>query len=98
MFLNDTWEAGIGKKDFLDGEIEAYVSWIDKVKNIKKLVALGSYGGVTKSMDGERRQNGGIDPATEAKHEPITGLRSLDLHQVLLEVLEHFLFVDSQEF
>ncbi len=46
IFLDDTWDKGIAKTNFLDGEIKATLDVVDKVKNIRKLVATGIYGGV----------------------------------------------------
>jgi len=51
IYLDDTWESGIAKRDFLDGEIEATLDVVDKVKNIRKLVATGTYGGVSKTVE-----------------------------------------------
>jgi hypothetical protein len=51
IFLDDTWEKGISTTDFLNGEIRADLWVVDKVKNIRKLVASGTYGGVTKTVE-----------------------------------------------
>jgi len=51
IFLDDTWDNGIAKTNFLDGEIKATLDVVDKVKNIRKLVATGIYGGVTKTVE-----------------------------------------------
>ena len=51
IFLDDTWDKGITKTNFLDGEIKATLDVVDKVKNIRKLVATGIYGGVTKTVE-----------------------------------------------
>jgi len=51
IFLDDTWEKGISKTDFLNGEIQADLIVVDKVKNVRKLIASGTYGGVTKTVE-----------------------------------------------
>jgi hypothetical protein len=51
IFLDDTWDDGISKTDFLGGEIEGSVSVIDKIKNVRKLTTKGTYGGVTSRVD-----------------------------------------------
>ena len=37
IFLDDTWDKGISKTDFLGGEIEGSITIIDKVRNLRKL-------------------------------------------------------------
>ncbi|NNJ53631.1 MAG: hypothetical protein HKP17_10715 [Ignavibacteriaceae bacterium] len=51
MFLDNNWTKGISKTDFLDGEIEANIVILNALKNIRKLVATGTYGGVTKTVE-----------------------------------------------
>ncbi len=51
IFLDDTWETGISKRDFLDGQIEATLDVVDKIKNIRKLTAKGTYGGVSNTVE-----------------------------------------------
>jgi len=51
IFLDDKWDKGINKTTFLNGEIEANLIVLDKVKNRRKLVASGTFGGVTKSVE-----------------------------------------------
>ena len=51
IFLDDTWDKGISKTDFLDGQIEGSVTVLDKIKNLRKLTTKGTYGGVTSQVD-----------------------------------------------
>jgi len=51
IFLDDSWDDGIPNSDFLNGEIEASLDIVDKVKNIRKLTATGIFGGVTNTVE-----------------------------------------------
>jgi hypothetical protein len=51
IFLDDTWDTGISKTDFLGGEIEGNITIIDKVRNLRKLTTRGTYGGVTSQVE-----------------------------------------------
>jgi len=51
IFLDDTWKGGISKTNFLGGEIQASLTVVDKVKNVRKLTTSGKYGGVTATVD-----------------------------------------------
>jgi hypothetical protein len=51
IFLDDTWDEGIPKTNFLNGEIQASMNVLDKVKNIRKLTVSGTFGGITKTAE-----------------------------------------------
>ena len=51
IFLDDTWDKGIATTSFLGGELNASVSVLDKVKNLRKLTTTGKYGGVTSTVE-----------------------------------------------
>jgi len=51
IFLDNYWTKGVAKSDFLNGEIEADIVILNAVKNIRKLTAKGTYGGVTKTVE-----------------------------------------------
>lgn len=51
IFLDDTWEKGISPTNFLGGQIQANVTVLDKVKNLRKLTASGTYGGLTANVE-----------------------------------------------
>jgi hypothetical protein len=51
IFLDDAWDDGVAKTYFLDGEIQASLNVVDKVRNIRKLTAIGIFGGVTQTVE-----------------------------------------------
>lgn len=51
IFLDDTWDGGISKTNFLGGEIQASLSVLDKVQNLRKLTTTGKYGGITSTVE-----------------------------------------------
>ena len=51
IFLDNYWTKGIAKTSLLNGEIEANIVILNALKNIRKLTAKGTYGGVTKTVE-----------------------------------------------
>ena len=51
IFLNNSWTKGFKNVSFLNGQLNASVIVLDKVQNIRKLTATGTFGGVSKSVE-----------------------------------------------
>lgn len=51
LFLDGNWEAGFSNVPFDNGDFDAKIQVLDKWQNIRKLTTVGSFGGITKTIE-----------------------------------------------
>jgi len=51
IFMDDAWTTGFKNIDFQDGKLNVSVLIVDKAKNIRKIVASGTYRGINKTIN-----------------------------------------------
>jgi len=51
IFLDDNWKTGYSNREFEGGYLDADVTVLDAVQNIRKLTCTGTYRGVTKTVE-----------------------------------------------
>ncbi len=51
IFRNNAWNAGFSDMQFNDGEFDVTVQVIDPFKNVRKLTSVGTFGGITKTVE-----------------------------------------------